>query len=56
MKTPAQIINDRDYLVNAIERAKELADKTKDPIDIGIVIGLKNAYMLIYDEVYSING
>jgi hypothetical protein len=51
MKTPAQVINDKKFLEYTIEQAKNKFEESGSPLDEGILLGLQNAYMLIYDEV-----
>jgi hypothetical protein len=56
MKTPAQVINDKKFLEYTIEQAKKKSEESGNPLDEGMLIGLQNAYTLIYDKVYGTNG
>jgi hypothetical protein len=51
MKTPAQVINDKKFLEYTIEQAKKKSEESGNPLDEGMLLGLQNAYMLIYDEI-----
>jgi hypothetical protein len=53
MKTPAQIERNKKYLEGTIDDNRKIAQDSNDPVDRGIVIGLENAYMLMFDEVYG---